>query len=76
MRIEDNIGGAHLRFYFFAGFAADGRIMVKEYGGVPRIIKKPHCRLLKLDKAHMHAKNFVAPRIEDVINKLKEKLQA
>lgn len=73
MRIEDNIGGANLRYYFFAGFAADGRIMVMEYGGVPRIIKKPHCRLVKLDAGQMQAKHFVAPRVDYVIDKLKEK---
>lgn len=76
MRIENQVGGASLRFYFFAGFAADGRIMVMEYGGVPRIIKNPHCKLVKLSDAQMHAKNLVAPRVDHVIDKLKEKARA
>jgi len=73
MRIENEIGGARLRFYFFAGFAADGRIMVMEYGGQPRIIKVPHCRLVKLSDLQMHVKNLVAPTVDYVVNKLKEK---
>lgn len=76
MRIENQIGGASLRFYFFAGFASDGRIMVMEYGGQPRIIKSPHCKLVKLSDIQMHAKNLVAPGVDYVVNKLKEKAKA
>lgn len=74
MRIEQVMGGARLRFYFFAGFTADGRVMVNEYGSPPRIIKEPSCNLVKLNDGQMHAKNLVAPRLDDVLNKLKAKV--
>lgn len=66
MRIESRMGGCSNRFYFFGGYTPDGKIYVKEYGGVPRTIKRPDDDLLLLTGEMLKAKHYTPPTLEEV----------
>lgn len=70
IRIENKMGGYTMRFYFLGGFADDGRVHVKEYGGVPRTIKSPSDysdTLILLTEDLIKLKNFIPPTVTEVV---------
>lgn len=78
LRIENVMGGANLRYYFFAGYVDDTkqRVKVQEYGGKPRVINTPctHTnKLYKLTNENIGAKNLIIPRLVVVLEALEGK---
>lgn len=81
LRIENQVGGARLRYYFYAGEAepkqkngwTQQQVSVQEYGGTPRVIHKPSCSLVKLSETQLALLHYEAPSLEEVLAKIKEK---
>ena len=73
MRVESKMGGFTKRFYFFGGYCEDkpGKVHVREYDSVPRVILDPSTRgdiLIRMDSDMTRMKGLTPPDIDDVIN--------
>lgn len=76
LRIEQQMGGSRLRYYYFAGYVAGNinRVKVNEYGGKPRIINTPRCELILLRQDQIDALGYNKQMVyQDIIKALEGK---
>lgn len=78
LRIEDQMGGARLRYYFFGGPVEDDchKIHVQEYGGSARTIFRPSCPLILLTDDLLQLSKLTPPTVESVVSPAKKKKAA